>query len=93
MVELEGGVARSAAGRDRRRAALDAMYSNFAVVPFTADEATIYGQIVERLGFSRTRVIDRMIAATALAAGMKLATLNVRDFRGIPGLVVEDWLS
>ncbi len=32
-----------------------------------------------------------MIAATALQYGLILATLNTRDFAGIPGLAVEDW--
>jgi tRNA(fMet)-specific endonuclease VapC len=32
-----------------------------------------------------------MIAATALANDLSLATLNPRDVRNIPGLAVEDW--
>ena len=34
---------------------------------------------------------DLLIAATARAHGLTLATLNVRHFRGLPGLTVEDW--
>jgi predicted nucleic acid-binding protein len=34
---------------------------------------------------------DFMIAATAKTHGLILATLNVRHFRGIDGLAVEDW--
>ena len=44
-------------------------------------------------GFSRRLVVDRMIAATALANDLSLATLNPRDFRDIPGLKIEDWSS
>lgn len=36
-------------------------------------------------------VVDLMIAATARNAGLVLATLNVRHFQGLEGLVVEDW--
>ena len=36
-------------------------------------------------------VLDLMIAATALHHGLAVATLNARDFDGIPGLAVEDW--
>ena len=36
-------------------------------------------------------VVDLMIAATARNAGLVLATLNVRHFEGLEGLVVEDW--
>lgn len=34
---------------------------------------------------------DLIIAATALAYRLCLATLNTRHFQGIPGLQVEDW--
>jgi predicted nucleic acid-binding protein len=36
---------------------------------------------------------DFLIAATAKSHGLVLATLNVRDFRGIEGLAVENWAS
>jgi tRNA(fMet)-specific endonuclease VapC len=41
-------------------------------------------------GFSASD-FDFLIAATAKAQGLILATLNVRHFIGIPGLAVEDW--
>lgn len=34
---------------------------------------------------------DLMIAATARHHGLIVATLNVRHFKGIPGLMLEDW--
>jgi len=34
---------------------------------------------------------DLLIGATALANGLKLATLNASDFSKIPNLQVEDW--
>jgi len=34
---------------------------------------------------------DLLIGATALANGLKLATLNTKHFMVIPGLIVEDW--
>ena len=34
---------------------------------------------------------DLLIAGTAKAHGLTLATLNVRHFQGLPGLAVEDW--
>lgn len=69
------------------------MYEELDVLPFTGREAGIYRRIVEQLGFSRSRIIDRMIAAQAIVAGATLATLNPRDFRSIPGLTIEDWSS
>ena len=42
-------------------------------------------------GFSRRKTIDHMIAATALANGLSLITLNAQDFRDVPGLLLEIW--
>jgi predicted nucleic acid-binding protein len=41
-------------------------------------------------GFSASD-FDFLIAATAKAHGLILATLNVRHFNGTEGLAVEDW--
>lgn len=67
------------------------MYQQLEVLPFSTREAAVYRRIVEQLGFSRPRIIDRMIAAQAIVADAALATLNPRDFRDIPGLAIEDW--
>ena len=34
---------------------------------------------------------DLLIAAQALAAGQVVVTANLREFRRVPGLPVEDW--
>ncbi len=91
VVELEGGVARAGVGRKERRAALDEMYETLDILPFGMREAAMYGEIVQALGFSRGQIIDRMIAAQAMAADALLVTLNPRDFRSIAGLRLEDW--
>ena len=36
--------------------------------------------------------MDLKIAATALVHGALLLSANLRDFRQVPGLMVEDWL-
>ena len=45
-----------------------------------------------RKGFSASD-FDFLIAATAKAHGLILATVNIRHFKGIAGLAVEDWAS
>lgn len=91
VVELEAGVYAKPDEVAVRRARVDALLGAFPVVPFGADAAARYGRIVQVLGYSRRNVLDRMIAATALAVGATVVTANVGDFRGIPGLTVEPW--
>ena len=91
VVELEGGVPAAPEGAAVRRLVLDEIYETLEILPFGPVEAAAYRAIVEACGFSRRLVVDRMIAATALANDLALATLNPRDFRNIPDLTVEDW--
>jgi len=90
-VELEGGVYANAALADKRRKAIDALLRQFIILDFTNEIAEVYGTIIERAGFSRRKIADRMIAATALAHGLALVTLNGRDFRDVPGLELVEW--
>ena len=91
IVELEGGVPLAPEGAHVRRQLLDELYATMEIVDFGQREARQYGVIVDHLGFSRTKIIDRMIAAQAIVAGATLATLNPRDFRAISGLTIDDW--
>lgn len=63
------------------------------VFPFTGEEAEIYADIQAILiqtGIRRL-VIDLCIAATSIAKGCTLVTLNTKDFSSIPGLLIENW--
>lgn len=90
-VELEGGVHVRAADARVRRQRLDALLRRFQVLDFSDAMAAIYGDIVRRAGFSRRKIIDRMIAATAIAQELTLITLNGGGFAGIDGLDLEIW--
>jgi tRNA(fMet)-specific endonuclease VapC len=91
VVELEGGVRLAKEGARLRRTKVNEVYNAVEILPFGWSEADSYRRIVDALGFSRAKIIDRMIAAQAIVASASLATLNPRDFRGIPGLEIEDW--
>ena len=93
VVELEGGLPLAAEGAAIRRQTLDELYATLEILDFGRREANTYRDIVQALGFSRARIIDRMIAAQAMVAGAAIATLNARDFRDIPALLIEDWSS
>ena len=90
-VELEAGVFREQSSIAQRRARLDGFLEHVELLDFTAREVAAYSSIVAAQGFSRRLVNDRMIAATSVANGLVLATMNARDFRGIAGLTAEDW--
>ena len=91
QVELEGGVVAKPALAARRRAALDALLLVMPILPFDVGCLAAYRHIVETVGFSRRKVIDRMIAATALMHALTLVTLNGADFADVPGLDLEVW--
>lgn len=90
-VELEAGIYRDRELGPLFRARLNRLLTRVEELEFTAREVAGYATIIATLGFSRRLVVDRMIAATGLANDLMLATRNPRDFKGIPGLVVEDW--
>lgn len=85
-VELEGGVYREPSRASIRRSRLDAMLRVLPVLDFDSEAADAYRMIVEAAGYSRRKIVDRMIAAQALAHQATLVTLNADDFRDIPGL-------
>jgi len=90
-VELEGGVAAVSELASLRRAKLDVLLANLDVIEFTDEMAQVYGRIVMQSGYSRRKIIDRMIAATALVHDLALVTTNGADFADIHGLKLEIW--
>ncbi len=89
VVELEGGIARDPGQAERRRAVLNELMTGVRILAFTAQEAAVYGSIAQAAGYSRRKILDRMIAAQALVAGAVLVTLNPDDFAGIPDLRIQ----
>jgi tRNA(fMet)-specific endonuclease VapC len=90
-VELEGGVRRDPARAAGRRARLDLMFAAMPVLPFEAADADVYRVIVETAGYSRRKLLDRMIAAQAIVHRATFVTMNAADFSDIPDLRVLAW--
>jgi len=63
-----------------------AFAESVAVLPFDTAAAQRFPAARKARG-----KFDRLIAAHALALGATLVTHNVRDFRDVPGLRIEDW--
>jgi predicted nucleic acid-binding protein len=90
-VELEGGVYRDLRFAQVRRARLDAILAAIPTIAFDDAAADAYVAIVASAGYSRRKLLDRMIAAQALVHRASLATINADDYRDIPGLSLLEW--
>ncbi|WP_425230189.1 PIN domain-containing protein [Sphingomonas sp.] len=91
LIELTGGVyARPELSRARREGLQSLLRQ---ATPIVLDDTVIgrYDGILRVTGFSRAKVFDRVIAATAIAHDLTLVTINGADFREIPGLKLEVW--
>lgn len=64
---------------------------NLDILPFDHAAAEAFGRLMRKLDPKRRRILDRMIAAQALAQGLTLVAANNEDFDDIAGLVVEKW--
>lgn len=64
-------------------------------VDFGSDAAISYGFVRSVLEHSGQLIgqLDMLIAAHALAEGATVVTHNIRDFKRVPGLAVEDWVD
>ncbi len=90
-VELEGGVYRFPAHASVRRARLDVILKAIPALAFDDAAADAYGAIVGHAGYSRRKLLDRMIAAQALVHRSILVTMNGGDYADIPNLKLLVW--
>ena len=90
-IELEGGVHQIPAEAAQRRERLDVLLETITVLDFGRGSAEAYRTIIEAVGFSPRKVLDRMIAAQAIAHDATLITRNGDDFRDLPGLQLVMW--
>jgi tRNA(fMet)-specific endonuclease VapC len=75
------------------RAALASFFLPFDLIPFDENAAAIAGEVralLERAG-SPIGANALLIASQALALGVIVVTNNEREFRRVPGLLVENW--
>ena len=79
------------AERARRLDILQRAGSEFDPVPFDAEAARIYGRVTAAVIASgrkpRRRVVDLMIASTAIAERLPLFTTNPDDFAGLEAVI------
>jgi tRNA(fMet)-specific endonuclease VapC len=61
------------------------------VVPFDDAAAAEFDRLLGTKGLKKIGRGDLLIASIALANGATLSTRNLKDFRKIPGLQLENW--
>lgn len=93
--ELLHGVwrAKDATLRSRRSAFVEAVLERFPILSIDLATARIHAQLwadLERRGIALD-AHDSWLAAVCIAHGCTLATGNVKEFRRIPGLAIEQW--
>jgi tRNA(fMet)-specific endonuclease VapC len=93
--ELLHGVHRAsdAAVRSRRGAFVEAVLAEIPLLDIDVATARAHAGAWAELAAAGAMIgsHDLWLAASCLAHGLTLATLNVREFRRVPGLRVVDW--
>lgn len=76
--------------KDRRLEFIERLASDLPVHPVTLEIARIAGRVEAQLEAKGIQLAfeDLLIGVTALHLGYNIATLNLRDFQRVPGLLV-----
>ena len=75
----------------QRLAQSERQMASFAVLPVDAAAAAEFERLLGTKGLRRLGRGDLLIAAITLANRATLVTRNLKDFRRVPGLQVENW--
>ena len=93
LAELEFGAAKSRQSEQARHALAEFLLP-LEIAVFDDTAAAAYGLVRARLERKGKPIgpLDTLIAAHALAVVAILVTNNLREFRRVPGLSVENWV-
>jgi len=92
LSELEYGVAKSSKPQQNRDA-LSAFLTPFEILSYDQSVATHYGAIRSYLEKKGILIgpMDLLVAAHALSLSLTMVTSNVREFKRVPDLRLENW--
>lgn len=92
--EMEYGAAKSHWG-ERTRQIMHAFLANYDTLPFTDQDAALFGAFRAQLESSgiMAGVLDVMIAAQGVTNNLTVVTHNTREFIRIPGIKLDDWAN
>lgn len=87
IVHTELFAGRSVWESKRAFSELSDLFSGIKILPLTEEISQKAGEIKTRFDLD---IIDAIIASTALLTNLDLATLNIKDFKKVPGLKLLD---
>jgi predicted nucleic acid-binding protein len=81
--------------RARRSAFVEGVLGSFPILPIEVATARMHARLWADLAAEGQPIgaHDLWIAAACLSHGLSLVTSNLREFRKVPGLDIEDWSS
>jgi len=90
--ELRTGAAKSSSPLKTLRL-IENFLSPLTLLDFTSEDAIAYAAVRAKLERAGTPIgpLDTLIAAQAIARRLTVVSNNVREFRRVAGLVVENW--
>lgn len=94
VAELEYGVAKSNSPENNKIALIEFL-SIFTILPFNDKDAVEFGNIKSLLS-SKGKIIgpmDLLIASQAKSRNLIVVTNNVREFKRVPDLKIENWVE
>lgn len=94
LAELLYGAAKSQRP-DANRRTVEAFAARLEVLPFDEEAAAHFAEIRAKLEKAGTPIgaYDLMIAGHARSRGLVVVTHNMREFRRVDGLRLEDWIA
>jgi len=94
IAELEFGIAKSLYP-ERNKMALVEFLGSFEIIPFSDLDAEAFGYIRVYLNKKGTPIgpYDLQIAAQCLSRNLILVTNNIKEFKRIPQLKIENWID
>lgn len=91
--EIRVGIEKHPDSRKHNEKILELFVQRVPYLPFDEAAANAYGVLRAAVPDRRRNAMDRLIAAQALSIGAILVTNNEDDFKGYPGLSVENWIG
>ena len=89
--EMRVGIEKHPDSRKHNEKILELFVQRVPYLPFDEAAANAYGVLRAAVPDRRRNAMDRLIAAQALSIEAILVTNNEDDFKGYPGLTVENW--